>query len=72
MKRFIFAVLFFSSITIAGYAEEITLTFNEAVAIGLRDNRTIIFSNWLRIPYKYNWALHITISRYKNYLIKIL
>ena len=42
MKRFIFAVLFFSSITIAGYSEEITLTFNEAVAIGLRDNRDIL------------------------------
>ncbi len=24
----------------------------------------VIFSNWLRIPFKYNWALHITISRY--------
>lgn len=31
----------------------------------------VIFSNWLRIPYKYNWALHITISRYKNYLKKV-
>ena len=42
MKRLIFAVLFFSSITIAGFTEEITLSFNEAVAIGLRDNRDIL------------------------------
>ncbi|MDP2044478.1 MAG: TolC family protein, partial [Candidatus Omnitrophota bacterium] len=35
-------LLFFSLITIAGYSEEITLTFNEAVAIGLRDNRDIL------------------------------
>jgi len=33
---------------------------------------SIIFSNWLRIPYKYNWALHITISRYRNYIAKVL
>ncbi len=35
-------LLFFSLMTIIGYAEEITLTFNEAVAIGLRDNRDIL------------------------------
>ena len=27
----------------------------------------VIFSNWLRIPYRYNWALHITVSRYRTY-----
>ncbi|MDP3042356.1 MAG: TolC family protein [Candidatus Omnitrophota bacterium] len=37
-----FIVLFFSSMIIFGHAEEITLTFNEAVAIGLRDNRDIL------------------------------
>lgn len=37
-----FILLFFSAMTIAGYAEEITLTFNEAVAIGLRGNRDIL------------------------------
>lgn len=56
MKRFIFIVLIFNLITITGYgfdnwilshsslayAEEITLSFNEAVAIGLRDNRDIL------------------------------
>ena len=42
MKRFIFIILFLSLITIAGSSEEITLTFNEAVAIGLRDNRDIL------------------------------
>jgi len=42
MKRLIFAVLFFSSITIAGYTEEITLTLDEAVAFALRDNRGIL------------------------------
>lgn len=31
---------------------------------------TVIFSNWLRIPYKYNWALHITISRYYHFVFK--
>ena len=36
-------LLFFSLMTIAGHAEEITLTFSEAVAIGLRDNRDILF-----------------------------
>ncbi len=35
-------LLFFSLMIIIGYAEEITLTFNEAVAIGLRDNRDIL------------------------------
>lgn len=35
-------LLFFSLMTIAGYSEEITLAFNEAVAIGLRDNRDIL------------------------------
>ena len=43
MQRLIFAALFFSLIVVAGYCEEITLTFNEAVAIGLRDNRDILF-----------------------------
>ena len=42
MKRFILTALFISLITIAVHAEEITLTFNEAVAIGLRDNRDIL------------------------------
>lgn len=42
MKRFIFMILFLSLITTAGYTEEIRLTFNEAVAIGLRDNRDIL------------------------------
>jgi outer membrane protein len=42
MQRYILIALFFISITIAGYAEEITLSFNEAVAIGLRDNRDIL------------------------------
>lgn len=42
MKRFIFAVLFSSLITITGYAEEVPLSFNEVVAIGLRDNRDIL------------------------------
>ncbi|MCX5668535.1 MAG: TolC family protein [Candidatus Omnitrophica bacterium] len=42
MKRLIFIILFFSLITITGFAEEITLTFSEAVAIGLRDNRDIL------------------------------
>ncbi|MDP2928323.1 MAG: TolC family protein [Candidatus Omnitrophota bacterium] len=36
------AVLFFSLMTIVGHTEEITLTFSEAVAIGLRDNRDIL------------------------------
>jgi len=31
---------------------------------------TVIFSNWLRIPYRYNWALHITITRYRNFILK--
>jgi len=31
---------------------------------------TVIFSNWLRIPYRYNWALHITISRYRHFILK--
>ncbi|MFH1191453.1 MAG: TolC family protein [Candidatus Omnitrophota bacterium] len=35
-------VLFFSLMTITGYAEEIALSFNETVAIGLRDNRDIL------------------------------
>ncbi|MCX5699777.1 MAG: TolC family protein [Candidatus Omnitrophica bacterium] len=35
-------LLFFSLMIITGYSEEITLTFNEAVAIGLRDNRDIL------------------------------
>lgn len=30
----------------------------------------VIFSNWLRIPYKYNWALHITICRYRHFIFK--
>jgi hypothetical protein len=30
----------------------------------------VIFSNWLRIPFKYNWALHITISRYRYFICK--
>ena len=42
MKRLILALLFFSLIVIAAYAEEIALTFTEAVAIGLRDNRDIL------------------------------
>lgn len=33
---------------------------------------TVIFSNWLRIPYRYNWALHITISRYRHFALKKL
>ncbi|MBU0468377.1 MAG: B12-binding domain-containing radical SAM protein [Candidatus Omnitrophica bacterium] len=32
----------------------------------------VIFSNWLRIPFKFNWALHITISRYSHYIFKKL
>lgn len=35
-------LLFFSLMTATGYSEEITLTFNEAVAIALRDNRGIL------------------------------
>jgi len=35
-------LLFLSLMAIAGYAEEITLSFSEAVAIGLRDNRDIL------------------------------
>ncbi len=31
---------------------------------------TVIFSNWLRIPYRYNWALHITITRYRHFIFK--
>jgi len=42
MKRLILVVLFFSLMIIAGYAQEIPLSFNEAVAIGLRDNRDIL------------------------------
>lgn len=42
IKRLIWIVLFLSLITIAGYAQEVTLTFSEAVAIGLRDNREIL------------------------------
>lgn len=42
MKRLILIVLFFSLVTITGYTEEITLTFSEAVAIGLRDNHDIL------------------------------
>jgi len=42
MKRLIFAILFFSLITVTGNAKEITLTFSEVVAIGLRDNRDIL------------------------------
>jgi outer membrane protein len=56
MKRLISLTIFLSLIMITGYgsdfsnpvklslsyAEEITLTFNEAVAIGLRDNRDIL------------------------------
>ena len=30
----------------------------------------VIFSNWLRIPYRYNWALHITVCRYRTYAFK--
>jgi radical SAM superfamily enzyme YgiQ (UPF0313 family) len=30
----------------------------------------VIFSNWLRIPYRYNWALHITVCRYRVYTFK--
>jgi tRNA A37 methylthiotransferase MiaB len=29
---------------------------------------SVIFSNWFRIPFKYNWALHITIARYRHFL----
>ncbi|MDD5746797.1 MAG: radical SAM protein [Candidatus Omnitrophica bacterium] len=28
----------------------------------------VIFSNWLRIPYRYNWALHITVCRYRYFV----
>ena len=44
MKRLISIAIFLSLITITGYgsAEEITLTFSQAVAIGLRDNRDIL------------------------------
>ena len=52
MSRFILTILFLGLVIPAGYglpnynslacAEEITLTFNEAVAIGLRDNRSIL------------------------------
>ena len=31
---------------------------------------TVIFSNWLRIPYRYNWALHITVVRYRHFMCK--
>jgi len=31
---------------------------------------SVIFSNWLRIPYRYNWALHITVSRYRHFVFK--
>ncbi|HBG62602.1 MAG: hypothetical protein A2Y03_05695 [Omnitrophica WOR_2 bacterium GWF2_38_59] len=30
----------------------------------------VIFSNWLRIPFKYNWALHITLCRYNHFINK--
>ncbi len=30
----------------------------------------VVFSNWLRIPYRYNWALHITLSRYRTHIYK--
>jgi anaerobic magnesium-protoporphyrin IX monomethyl ester cyclase len=33
---------------------------------------SVIFSNWLRIPYRYNWALHITVSRYRHFVFKKL
>jgi len=33
---------------------------------------TILFSNWLRIPYRYNWSLHISLSRYGNFISKRL
>jgi MoaA/NifB/PqqE/SkfB family radical SAM enzyme len=33
---------------------------------------TIIFSNWLRIPYKYNWSLHISLVRYGNLISRRL
>ncbi|MFH0918686.1 MAG: TolC family protein [Candidatus Omnitrophota bacterium] len=56
MKRLVSIIVFLSLITLTGYgsdfgkpgqaalayAEEITLTFSEAVAIGLRDNRDIL------------------------------
>jgi len=42
MRRLIFIVLLFSLFFALGYAQEITLSFNEAVAIGLRDNRDIL------------------------------
>ncbi|MFA5093140.1 MAG: TolC family protein [Candidatus Omnitrophota bacterium] len=42
MKRVAGLVLLFCFISLAAYAEEITLSFNEAVAIGLRDNREIL------------------------------
>ena len=42
MKRLILTVLFCSLMTLTVYAEEIALTFTEAVAIGLRDNRDIL------------------------------
>ncbi len=32
----------------------------------------VIFSNWLRIPYRYNWALHITVCRYRVYAYKTI
>jgi len=33
---------------------------------------TIIFSNWLRIPYRYNWSLHISLVRYRKFIAKRL
>ena len=42
MKRLILVVLFISLVTIAVHAEEVPLTFDEAVAIGLRDNRDFL------------------------------
>lgn len=48
MKRFILITLFLSLFFFSGYgfcAEEIKLTFSEAVAIGVRDNRDILLKN---------------------------
>lgn len=42
LTSLLLTVLFFSLMAITGYCEEITLTFPEAVAIGLRNNRNIL------------------------------
>jgi hypothetical protein len=33
---------------------------------------SIVFSNWLRITYKYNWSLHISLARYPRFVSRKL